>query len=179
MAGERPRRFRRGPARAGRAAAQRRGWRGRARRGPRRGRNLGRLRRALRVAVRAAARRALMPTLAIAGGTGFIGSALAHAARARGHAVRVLARHAPAAGRLPAGTEFVQGALDDAPALRRLLADAGWLVHLACQSVPGTALGPAAESDANVRPTLRLLDVLQEFPAARVLFVSTGGALYG
>lgn len=120
-----------------------------------------------------------MPTLAIAGGTGFIGSALAHAARARGHAVRVLARHAPAAGRLPAGAEFVQGALDDAPAVRRLLAGAGWLVHLACESVPGTALGPAAESDANVRPTLRLLDVLQEFPAARVLFVSSGGTVYG
>lgn len=115
----------------------------------------------------------------IAGGTGFLGSALAAAAVARGHEVRVLARRAPAPGRLPPGARFAQGALDDAAVLRPLLPQTTWLVHLACQSVPGTALGPADECDANVRPTLQLLELLREFPDVRVLFVSTGGALYG
>ncbi len=119
------------------------------------------------------------PHLLVAGGTGFIGSALSRAALARGLAVTVLARHAPAPGGLPAGAQFAQGALDDAAVLRRLLPQAGWLVHLACQSVPGTALGPADECDANVQPTLRLLEALREFPAVRVLFVSSGGTVYG
>jgi UDP-glucose 4-epimerase len=38
---------------------------------------------------------------------------------------------------------------------------------------------PSAEAEANLIPALRFLECLQDFPESRVVFVSTGGALYG
>lgn len=44
--------------------------------------------------------------VAVAGGTGLLGSAACRALAAAGHAVRVLSRHEPARGQLPAGVEW-------------------------------------------------------------------------
>jgi UDP-glucose 4-epimerase len=113
------------------------------------------------------------------GGSGFIGRALARRLSDDGRRVLILARRdAPSWSSLP-NVEYHRGAIDDAVLLRGLLPRSRWVVHLACDSVPGTAGGPVAEAENNLLPSLRVLEWLAEFPAARLLFVSTGGAIYG
>jgi nucleoside-diphosphate-sugar epimerase len=67
-------------------------------------------------------------TLAITGGTGFVGGHALAAATAAGHRVRALARR-PAAAR--PGVEWVTGSLTDGAALDRLVAGADALIHIA------------------------------------------------
>jgi len=90
-------------------------------------------------------------TLAVTGGTGFVGAALLDAAVAAGHEVRALTRRA-----MPprAGVTWVDGALEDQSALRRLAEGAGAVIHIA-----GLIKGRgAAEFDAcNVAGTAAML----------------------
>ncbi len=64
--------------------------------------------------------------------------------------------------------------------LRKALADVDVLVHLAWSSVPGTAsLDPDADLRENVLDLLPVMDLAAECGVARVLFVSSGGTVYG
>lgn len=114
--------------------------------------------------------------IVILGGGGFIGTALACRLAGEGRAVRVVSRR-PRPAALPREVSYHRGPLDEKQC-RKALRGAAWIVHLASESVPGTPYGPAGEGLAGVLPTLRLLEWLPEFPA-RLLFVSTGGAIYG
>lgn len=54
------------------------------------------------------------------------------------------------------------------------------IVHLASASTPGgSAQRPSIEAEQNILPTLRLLEAMQNNPTQRLLFLSTGGAIYG
>ncbi|HYD11604.1 MAG TPA: NAD-dependent epimerase/dehydratase family protein [Allosphingosinicella sp.] len=68
------------------------------------------------------------PTLAITGGTGFVGGHLLRAARAAGHPVRALTR-----GWRPAepGIDWVEGALDRPDSLAALCGEADAVIHIA------------------------------------------------
>lgn len=57
----------------------------------------------------------------VVGGTGLIGWHAADELVRRGHAVTALARREPGVGSLPGGVTFVQGDLEDRPAVRRAL----------------------------------------------------------
>lgn len=114
--------------------------------------------------------------IVLLGGAGFIGTALAGRLAADGREVRIVSRRRQAP---PPGVAFHRGSLDDRALMRRALADARWIVHLASESVPGAPFGAGAEAEASVLPTLRLLEWLPEVSDARMLFVSTGGAIYG
>lgn len=67
-------------------------------------------------------------TLALTGGTGFVGSHVLDAALAAGHRVRALARRPQPARD---GVEWVAGDLADLPALRTLVSGAEALIHVA------------------------------------------------
>ena len=67
-------------------------------------------------------------TLAITGGTGFVGSHLIDRALAAGHAVRALTRR-PQPAR--AGVAWIEGALDQPAALARLVEGCGAVIHVA------------------------------------------------
>ncbi|MEE4301847.1 MAG: NAD-dependent epimerase/dehydratase family protein [Pseudomonadales bacterium] len=107
--------------------------------------------------------------VAVTGATGFIGRRLCARLRAEGRDVRALARR-PAA--LPGDdAETVRGDLDDATALRTLVAGADAVVHLA-----GAVRGAdrAAFDAVNVVGTQNLLDaVARAAPETRFLHVST------
>ena len=61
-----------------------------------------------------------------------------------------------------------------------LLARCAQVIHLASATTPGdTVWSPSAEAEASLLPALRFLECLQDFPESRVIFVLTGGALYG
>ncbi|MGH8353647.1 MAG: NAD-dependent epimerase/dehydratase family protein [Pseudomonas sp.] len=112
------------------------------------------------------------------GGTGFLGSALARTLAAAGREVHVLARSAEPGRR--AGVHYHRGAQDEAHIVTSLLRECRTVVHLAANSTPGT---PAAtlltEVEQSLLPTARLLDSMESTPPARLLFISSGGSLYG
>ncbi|HCA27400.1 MAG TPA: epimerase, partial [Betaproteobacteria bacterium] len=110
------------------------------------------------------------------GGGGFIGAALSRRLAAAGRRVHVVSRHA-AVSAVP-NVSFHRGALDDVVLLRKLLPVCGTVVHLASETTPGgSAHRPALEAE-NIRATLALLEWLQAFDA-HLIFLSSGGALYG
>jgi len=114
----------------------------------------------------------------LVGGSGFIGRALVASFAAEGREVHVLSRK-PAPS-LPTGVQGHVGDQGDKAILRPLLARCAQVIHLASATTPGdTVWSPSAEAEASLLPALRFLECLQDFPESRVIFVSTGGALYG
>lgn len=114
----------------------------------------------------------------ITGVTGFLGRHIARALLAAGHEVHGIARTTPSYP-LPDGTQFIQGAIGNRALVGPLLEWAEALVHLAWEGTPASSQGlPVRELSANVLPTAALMEELLKHPECRVLFVSTGGALY-
>lgn len=109
-------------------------------------------------------------TIALTGATGFVGGALLDRLLAEGIAVRSLARR-PQAPRQ--GVEWIEGALDDAPALRSLMAGADAVIHVA-----GVVNAPdAAGFEAgNVSGTLAIVDAARLCGVRRFVHVSSMAA---
>jgi len=106
-------------------------------------------------------------TIAITGGTGFVGSALIDLAVAEGHEVRALARK-PQPSRT--GVTWVAGDLADKAALAELVREAGSVIHVA-----GLTKAPnrAGFDAANVEGTKAVLDAALAVGAQRFVFVSS------
>jgi uncharacterized protein YbjT (DUF2867 family) len=108
-----------------------------------------------------------LPTLAITGGTGFVGSTLVRHAVMRGHNVRALTRR-------PQGTnpkiKWVDGALDRPDALAALLDGADAVIHVA-----GATNAPDRDgfSAANVEGTLNMVEAAKAAGVKRFVFVSS------
>src|SRR5260221_706654 len=114
----------------------------------------------------------------VIGGGGFLGRALTAQLVARGHGGHVLGRR-PVAG-LPPQVSVHGGGLANEAALRRLLPDCPTVFHLACTTTPSASAGlPMLEWEENISPTLQFLSVLRDFPDTHLIFLSSGGALYG
>lgn len=113
----------------------------------------------------------------VIGAGGFAGSRLIRDLAARGERLIAVGRKAFAASGAGVETIVVAGRdpQDYLPLLRRSRA----VVHLASASTPGSsAAQPLLEVDENLRPTLALLQALQEYPALPLVYVSSGGTLY-
>jgi UDP-glucose 4-epimerase len=117
----------------------------------------------------------------VTGGAGFIGSHLVEALARRGadvHAVDNLATGSRA--NLPAGIALHELDVRDdglAELFAQLRPEA--VFHLAAQADVGTSVEePAFDADVNVVGTVRVLEAARAV-GARVVFASTGGAIYG
>lgn len=115
----------------------------------------------------------------ILGGSGFMGRSLARRLSRTGWHVQLVARSQRSNDWVSSGVDYHQGSYGDAALVKPLLAGTTWVVHLACDTVPGSQGGPAFEGIKNLLPTLQLLELLHTYTEARLLFVSTGGAIYG
>lgn len=114
----------------------------------------------------------------IIGSGGFIGTALSQRLLADGRTVHRLQK-TPLLSSVPRDLIHV-GNLGDAELLRGILPACDTVFHLASSTTPGSSMNhPALEGELNLLPTLRLLEVMQDFPHVRLVFVSSGGALYG
>ncbi len=118
----------------------------------------------------------------ITGGAGFIGSNLADAYVARGWRVTIVDNLSTGDRRnLNPNAEFHEIDIRDAAAgdlIRRLKPDV--ISHHAAQmDVRKSVKDPAADADVNVVGTLRLLEAAADAGVKRVVFASTGGAIYG
>lgn len=106
-------------------------------------------------------------TVAVTGGTGFVGRAVLEEAAARGLALRALTRRAqdPAPG-----LEWVRGDLGDTDALARLVRGAQAVLHIAGVV---NAADPAEFIEGNVQGTRRLVEAAQAAGVTRFVLVSS------
>ena len=108
--------------------------------------------------------------VAITGATGFIGRTIAEAVRRQGWPVRALVRQ-PDAALSAQGVDLVIGTLEDQSSLRRLVADAGFVVHCAGAIKARTA---QAFHAVNAAGTERLLAAMtQTAPSSKLLLMSS------
>jgi UDP-glucose 4-epimerase len=123
----------------------------------------------------------------VTGGAGFIGSNLVDALLARGDSVNIVddlstGRRENLDGALAAGGELAELDIRDAAALAELTAAVRPEVvfHLAAQiDVRRSLEDPAFDASINVGGTANLLEAMRAAGTPRIVFVSTGGAIYG
>lgn len=107
-------------------------------------------------------------TIALTGGTGFVGQAVLDVLAQRGFAVRALARKIPGDAR--SHVEWVQGDLADKAALARLVVGAEAVIHIAGL----TTSHDFSELDlANAAGTLALVEAARAAGVPRLVFVSS------
>ncbi len=117
-------------------------------------------------------------TILTLGGSGFIGTALSEALVATGNKVVALSRSATKPHH--SSIKYVSGAFNSPADFTPLLTDCRTVVHLASSSTPGSSASkPLHELEHNLRVTFALLEALQNVPHCNLLFVSSGGTLYG
>jgi len=114
----------------------------------------------------------------ILGGNGFLGRALSQRLIGQNRKIhRLLRTPSTSLGLLD---NIHLGSLDDRAVVAGLLQVCDTVFHLASATTPGSsAHQPSLEAELNLLPTLRFLDVMQDFPGRRLIFVSSGGTLYG
>jgi UDP-glucose 4-epimerase len=117
-----------------------------------------------------------MSRVLVLGAAGFIGRHLCKSFSRRG--VRVIA-----ATRRPAffGDELIENIVanfDSVEHFTPLVACCDTVIHAASSSTPGSSEA-RPQLDGNLRPTLALIEALQSFPDRRLLYLSSGGTLYG
>jgi UDP-glucose 4-epimerase len=123
----------------------------------------------------------------VTGGAGFIGSHLVDALLARGNDVTVVddvstGRRQNLEGALAAGAQLVEADIRDGAALTALTREVEpeIVFHLAAQiDVRHSVADPAFDASINVGGTANVLDAARAAGVRRVVFTSTGGAVYG
>lgn len=108
-------------------------------------------------------------------GGGFIGAALAQHLVSAGKQVAMISRrplHIP-------NVSLHIGDLGDPVLLGTLAEHCGTVIHLASASTPGSSSRHPTKELENLMPTLRLLEVMQKWPQTHLIFLSSGGAIYG
>jgi UDP-glucose 4-epimerase len=116
----------------------------------------------------------------VLGGTGFIGSHLVDRLLADGHQVRVLSR-SPEQSRPPLpGVDYRLANLADIPALVEALSGIEVVYHLISSTVPSTTnRDPVFDIESNLIGLVRLLQVICDSGVRRVVYLSSGGTVYG
>jgi UDP-glucose 4-epimerase len=115
----------------------------------------------------------------IIGGTGFIGTALTRRLVYAGAECTVLSRSAPEKNARLDGVNYIQGNYGDRNCLDKILPQATQVFLLACTSAPGTSnKDPYADINNNLLPFINLLDAIKEQANKKIVFISSGGAIY-
>jgi UDP-glucose 4-epimerase len=118
----------------------------------------------------------------VTGGAGFIGSNIADAYLARGWRVTIIDNLITGKSRnVDSRADFHELDIRDAAAadLIRALKPDVISHHAAQMDVRKSVDDPAADADVNVIGTLRILEAAVDAAVKRVIFASTGGAIYG
>lgn len=114
----------------------------------------------------------------VVGGSGFIGRHLVARLLEMNERVVATSRHARSRFAAP-GLEWYDVDLGTFDAWPRMLEGISTVYHLGWSTTPSTAdQDPAADVSENVVGSIRLLDALRDQPA-RLVFASSGGAVYG
>lgn len=113
----------------------------------------------------------------VVGGEGFIGRSLCEALAHDGYCVVSASRSSASAS---PGVARVRCDASSPEQIMPLLENCDLVVHLASASTPGSTAGkPLDEIQANLLPTLALLQAMQCYSSLPLLFLSSAGSLYG
>ncbi|KVN81192.1 NAD-dependent epimerase [Burkholderia ubonensis] len=119
----------------------------------------------------------------VLGGNGFVGSYLVEGLVAAGHQPVVFDR--PQVRRIAElekleGVTWVEGDFVNAEVLDEALEGCEYVFHLISTTLPKSSNdNPIYDVDTNLRGTLALLDAMVKRKARKVIFVSSGGTVYG
>ncbi|MBN8654299.1 MAG: NAD-dependent epimerase/dehydratase family protein [Anaerolineae bacterium] len=124
-----------------------------------------------------------MTNILVTGGNGFIGSHLVDGlAREPKNHITVLDLY-PRLYELPTTkVSYIQGNLSDINLARRVLEDGNIQVvyHTAWATIAETALKNVfSDIEINLQPTINLLEACRDFKVQRIIYLSSGGAVYG
>lgn len=114
----------------------------------------------------------------VLGAGGFVGQHLVSQLLADGKQVVALVRQNTS--NFPPEVQVLTGDFQHPDSFADSLNNASAIVHAASYSTPlKTAGRPADELNLNLRPSLAMLETLQRFPSCRLIYLSSGGTLYG
>lgn len=117
-------------------------------------------------------------SILLLGGGGFLGLTLARHLERHGWIVHIVSRSLAAT----CGNSVIihQGDMADKPLIEKILSRCNIVIHLASATTPGSSAGnPLLEIDMNVVPTLKFLTYFRDSEARWMVFISSGGTLYG
>lgn len=116
----------------------------------------------------------------VLGGNGFIGSHLVDVLIEKGHKVRVFDRF-PEKYRQPLGqVDYCFSSFEDNFALVEALEGIDLVYHLISTTVPSNSnLNPIGDIESNLHPSVRLLKGMIHCKVKRIIFLSSGGTVYG
>jgi UDP-glucose 4-epimerase len=116
----------------------------------------------------------------VTGGNGFIGSHLVDGLLLAGYQVRVLDLFGRRYGSLPQEVEHIQGDMSTDYAVRESLAGIDVVFHLAWTSIHEVATrDPQSDIETNLMPSVRLISQCCQSDVQRLVFLSSGGTVYG
>jgi len=119
------------------------------------------------------------PSVIVLGGGGFLGVNLCRRLAAAGRRVRAFGRRCLFPQAL-AGVDWYQGDFSDASALAAAIESYDLVFHLVHATTPHSAnLDMAADLRQNVSSSIALLDISRSLSVKRIVFVSSGGIVYG
>lgn len=121
-----------------------------------------------------------MTKFLIIGGCGFIGSHVVDVLTQGDAKVRVLDRRTEVFRPPVPGVEYITGDLSDGALLTEAVLGMDAVLHLASSTVPYTSnLDPVADISDNLIGAVRLLDVMRSTGVRNIVFLSSGGTVYG
>jgi UDP-glucose 4-epimerase len=119
------------------------------------------------------------PSCIVLGGGGFLGSNLCRRLVDSGHRVRAFGRQTQFPDEIR-GAEWYQGDFTDAGALTGAMATFDVVFHLVHQTTPQSGnLDMASDMQKNVISSLALLELSRKLGVKRIVYVSSGGTIYG
>ncbi len=121
-----------------------------------------------------------MARVVVLGGTGFIGSALCTHLATVGHDVVAFSHHAAEVATQDPRITYTLGNFAIPSEIDAVVGGADYVFHLVSSTTPASnADDPRRDTKENVEPTIALLEACVRHRVKRVIFPSTGGAIYG
>jgi len=116
----------------------------------------------------------------VLGGSGFIGSHIVDALLKAGHDVRILG-HSPEKSREPVpSVDYFVADFSDNAVLKKAMDGIDVVFHSLSATVPATSnRDPEQDIRDNLINTVRLLDIMKKASVKRMVFLSSGGTVYG
>jgi UDP-glucose 4-epimerase len=116
----------------------------------------------------------------VLGGNGFIGSHLVDKLLAENHKVRVFDKNSEIFRKQLDGVDYRYGEFGNRGLLNEALNDIDLVFHFICSSLPKTSNDdPAYDVQSNVIETIFLLETCVSNKIKKVIFISSGGTVYG